>query len=1069
MERDARASRMPDSIGVQPFLGALYEHALVSVADRDGRILYVSEPLLALSGYTLPELLGTQQCFLGDGALSDDGASEMSAALRAGHAWQGVHAGRRKNGEPFWLQATLLPLPNDAGLHDRSVMLATDVTARERQRLALEALVNPAVDAGLFTGLARTVAEGLGCRGAGIGRLIDDGRQVAMLGFWLDGAPYPDFTYEVLGTPCERCLCDHVPVTVFTDAVATRFPADTMLADLGIESYRGAALRAPDGREIGVLFAIDALPCDDDPNDRAFLKIAAKRAADELLRAAAEDRLRLGEARMRFALEAAQLGLQEWDFDTGEVSCNDRWAELRGYQPGELLPTIDNWSSRVHPDDVPRNAQLIGDMLDGRTHGFQIELRTATKDGDWRWVDFSVRVIERHSDGRARRAIGIHRDIHERVLAERELRENQQWLQLVIDATGLGIWDWNPVTDGITYNERCASMLGYTLDELPQTCRGWTALNHPTDQPEALRQFRRHVRDGELSRLHVEIRCRAKSGEWVWVLSDGRVIERDAQGRALRAVGIHQDISQLKKAESALRESEARLRTIIEHSPIGIFLCDAEGGVIFRNQTFAAVHGTDCVDDYGHGWLRYVHPDDLARVQAAWRAFQQRPTGLYDIVWRAMTPARGVRSLRVRAAPICENGTILGFAGTVEDITEQRATELRETQLQQQLQQAQKMEAIGQLTGGIAHDFNNSLATILGFASLGQARCAPGEVKMRQYLAAILQAGEHARDLVEKMLAFSRSTPSDHVRSISAQPLLAEAKRMLQAVIPTTIQIDTVIDSDVPAVQIDGTAFNQLIFNLVLNARDAISGHGHIRVSLTGPQAVDALCTACRSSFQGEFVELVVADDGSGIAAEHLPRVFDPFFSTKEVGKGTGMGLSVLHGIVHRVGGHVIVVSEPGAGTTVRVLLRLGTEPGAAPEPLDPADAAYAAARNATILVVDDNPSVANFMRELIETAGYRAVVFNDAAEALSWLESAGARVDAIVSDQTMPGLTGLELVSALRERFPTLPAILCTGLIDRIDPDLARAAGVRRVFLKPVPTAELLAEIASCVTIAPL
>jgi CheY-like chemotaxis protein len=318
----------------------------------------------------------------------------------------------------------------------------------------------------------------------------------------------------------------------------------------------------------------------------------------------------------------------------------------------------------------------------------------------------------------------------------------------------------------------------------------------------------------------------------------------------------------------------------------------------------------------------------------------------------------------------------------------------------------------------------------------------------------------------QMVLAFSRSTPGDQMRSISTQPLLAEAKRMLQAVIPTTNQIDTVIDSDVPAVQIDGTACHQLIFNLVLNARDALSGHGDIRVSLIGPQAVDTLCTACRSSFQGEFVELVVADDGSGMAAEHLPRVFDPFFSTKEVGKGTG--LSVLHGIVHRVGGHVIVVSEPGAGTTVRVLLRPGTEPGAAPEPLDPADAAHAAARNATILVVDDNPSVANFMHELIETAGYRAVVFNDAAKALPWLASAGARVDAIVSDQTMPGLTGLELVSALRERFPTLPAILRTGLIDRIDPDLARAAGVRRVFLKPVPTVELLAETARCVTIAP-
>ena len=1055
---------MPDSSGLQSLLGALYEHALVSVADRDGHIIYVSEPLLALSGYTLPELLGTHHCILGAGVLPADRTSEIYAALRAGRAWQGVYPSHRKNGRPLWLQATLLPLTNDAGLHERSVMIATDVTARERQRMALEALVNPAADVGLFPGLARAVAEGLGCRGAGIGRLSSDGLQVEMLGFWLDGQTYANFTYDVAGTPCERCLLDHEPVSVITDTVATRFPTDTMLADLGIESYRGAALRAPDGQEIGVLFAIDPLPCLDDPNDRAFLNIAAKRAADELLRASAEERLRLSEARMRFALEAADLGLQEWNLETGEVSCNDRWAEMRGYRPGKLLPSIDNWTSRVHPDDVARGARAVDDLIEGRTHGFQIELRTATKDGDWRWIDSRGRVIESRPDGRARRAIGIHRDIHERVMAERELRENQQWLKLVIDATDLGIWDWNPVTDALMFNERCASMLGYTIDELPATCRGWAALNHPDDQPEALRQFRLHVSKGATPRLHVEMRCRAKNGEWVWVLSAGRVIERDAQGRALRAVGIHQDISQLKKAEAALRESEARLRTIVEHSPIGIFLCDAGGGVIFRNQTFAAVHGTDCVDDYGEGWLRYVHPDDLACVQTAWLAFQQHPMGLYDVVWRAITPVRGVRTVRVRAAAVCENGVVLGFAGTVEDISEQREAEQREALLQQQLQQAQKMEAIGQLTGGIAHDFNNSLATILGFASLAQGRGAPADGKMRQYLSAIVQAGEHARDLVEKMLAFSRSIPGDEVRTVNAQPLLAETKRMLQSVIPTTIQIDTVIDSDVPAVQIDGTAFNQLVFNLVLNARDAITGHGHIRVSLTGPHTVRALCTACHSSFEGEYVELVVADDGCGIPAEHLHRVFDPFFSTKEVGKGTGMGLSVLHGIVHRVGGHVLIASDQDTGTTVRVLLRPGAAPDVAPTGREPAGATPAAARDATILVVDDNPSVANFMRELIEGAGYRSVVFNDAAEALSWLESGSAAVDAIVSDQTMPGLTGLELVSAVRLRFPALPAILCTGLVDRIDPDLAREAGVRRVFLKPVPTAELLAELSSCV-----
>jgi len=412
---------------------------------------------------------------------------------------------------------------------------------------------------------------------------------------------------------------------------------------------------------------------------------------------------------------------------------------------------------------------------------------------------------------------------------------------------------------------------------------------------------------------------------------------------------------------------------------------------------------------------------------------------------------------------------VLGFAGTVEDITDQHEAEARERRLQRQLQQAQKMEAIGQLTGGIAHDFNNSLATILGFAMLAERRCGVEDAKLRQYLDAIRQAGEHARDLVEKMLAFSRSAPRDDLQAVSVPPLIAEAKRMLQAVIPATIQIDTVVDDGVPPVQIDATAFNQVVFNLVLNARDAVAEHGHIRVCLTGLRRVRGECTACRVGIDGDYVELSVADDGAGITAEHLHRIFDPFFSTKEVGRGTGMGLSMLHGIVHRAGGHVIVESTPGLGTTMRVLLSAAVSDTAIAPPASLATSSATAARStqAHVLVVDDNPSVANYLRELLESHGYRATVFNDPGEALSWLERTDTLPDVLVSDQTMPGLTGLELLAALRPRHPQLPALLCTGLTDRIDADAARDCGVRRVFLKPIETGEFLAELAACVPAA--
>ena len=600
---------------------------------------------------------------------------------------------------------------------------------------------------------------------------------------------------------------------------------------------------------------------------------------------------------------------------------------------------------------------------------------------------------------------------------------------------------------------------------MPTDARDWQAMTHPDDLTDVMEHFRAHVIRRETSALRIEYRTRAKDGHWLWVLNWGRVIERDAAWQAVRAVGVFQDISQLKNAEAALRESEARLRTIVESSPVGIFLCDVEGSIAYRNNTLREIHGTGPDDDYGFGWTRFVHPDDLQRVLTDWAAYASNPDRPYEAVWRACTPTRGERLLRIRTSAIRENHRVLGFAGTVEDITDQREAEAREMRLQRQLQQAQKMEAIGQLTGGIAHDFNNSLATILGFAALAQQRCAPEETKLRQYLDAIRQAGDHARELVEKMLAFSRSAPRDDLQAVAAQPLIAEAKRMLQSVIPATLKIDTVIDDGVPAVQMDATAFNQIVFNLVLNARDAISGHGHIRVCLTGPRSIQGECTACRRAIDGDYIELSVADDGAGIPAEHLHRIFDPFFSTKDVGKGTGMGLSMLHGIVHRAGGHVIVESTPGVGTTMRVLLQAA--PAATVTPAAVAPPMQERHANAHVLVVDDNPSVANFMRELLEGHGYRATVFNDPGEALSWLERTDSPPDVIVSDHTMPGLTGLELLAALRPRHPQMAAFLCTGLTDRVDMEAARACGVRRVFLKPVKTDAFLAELAACAGLA--
>jgi CheY-like chemotaxis protein len=370
------------------------------------------------------------------------------------------------------------------------------------------------------------------------------------------------------------------------------------------------------------------------------------------------------------------------------------------------------------------------------------------------------------------------------------------------------------------------------------------------------------------------------------------------------------------------------------------------------------------------------------------------------------------------------------------------------------------MDAIGHLTGGIAHDFNNILASILGYAALaGERPITQQDTKLVTYLDAIRQSGERARELVAKMLVFSRSEPREVVTPASVQPLVGEAVKLLKAIIPANIHIVTVSDPGLPPVLVDGVDLHQAIVNLAVNARDAIGGHGQITIAVRAPRQLRGQCASCRETFAERYVEIAVSDTGAGIAPEHLPRLFEPFFSTKEVGKGTGMGLAVTHGVVHRVGGHILVETAPGVGTTVRLLLRAAQAvvravPGTSPAPAAPAP------RVARILVVDDEPLVMGLLSEVLVGHGYTVVGYTDSRQALAWARGHEARFDLLVTDQTMPGLTGVELARELLAMRPMLPVILCTGFSENVDARVAAAMGIRHFFSKPIPLERLVAAV---------
>ncbi len=245
------------------------------------------------------------------------------------------------------------------------------------------------------------------------------------------------------------------------------------------------------------------------------------------------------------------------------------------------------------------------------------------------------------------------------------------------------------------------------------------------------------------------------------------------------------------------------------------------------------------------------------------------------------------------------------------------------------------------------------------------------------------------------------------------------------------------------------------------------NGHGQITITVRAPRQLSGQCASCRESFAERYVEIAVSDTGAGIAPEHLPRLFEPFFSTKEVGKGTGMGLAVTHGVVHRVGGHILIDTAPGSGTTVRLLLRAAQAvvravPAATPAPAAPAP------RVACVLVVDDEPLVMGLISEVLESHGYAVVGHTDSRQALAWARSPGARFDLLVTDQTMPGLTGVELARELLAMRPMLPVVLCTGFSESVDARVAAAMGIRHFFSKPIPLERLVAAVDTLVNDGP-
>lgn len=614
------------------------------------------------------------------------------------------------------------------------------------------------------------------------------------------------------------------------------------------------------------------------------------------------------------------------------------------------------------------------------------------------------------------------------------LRESEERSRLTLEFSNDGSWDWKIASDALFVSPRLLGLLGYLSGEVPANMKSWTALVHEDDRLRIRQDFRDHF-DGLTPRIQHSFRMRNKAGAWIWVRQVAAVVQWIGP-RPVRVSGIISDISERRQAENRLRT----LSAAVEQSRSSVVITDAAGTIIFVNHTFSTVTG-------------YSFDEAVGQKPSILKSGKM-PAAVYEQMWATITTGKEWRGELLNrnktGEEYWEDASIIQVRGSDQtifyvgvklDVTERKNIEAR-------LLQSRKMEAIGTLAGGIAHDFNNILASILGFNQLILID-KDNPKALTRHVHQVVSAGNRAKDLVNQILTLSRRKPSQKTPT-DLRPLVEEVCQLIRR----TARPDIAITLDLPPgkAMVLGSAIQifQILMNLFRNAVDAIGGQpGTIEIALVR---------------RDHDLFLSVTDSGCGIPADVREKIFDPFFTTKGQGEGTGLGLSVTHGIVEDLGGNISVASPDEGGSCF--VVRLPEIDPAAGDAACPAGAPSAAAVATIrhILVVDDDLAVVALLRQFLQRLGYRVTSCSDPTEACSWI-SGGECFDVIVTDQFMPEVTGTEIARCAAEHSPGTKVLLCTGGTDMVDYDELGNAPIDGIFLKPFDLADLADTIEALLT----
>ena len=632
----------------------------------------------------------------------------------------------------------------------------------------------------------------------------------------------------------------------------------------------------------------------------------------------------------------------------------------------------------------------------------------------------------------------IVRDITERKQAEQTLRLSEQKYRDLFESANDPILIFEPETETIlAANARACETYGFGPDELVGT---------------SLKRLTKDVARGEQQLAELVERGTYRDFETVHFRKDGSEIEMLVNSSVITYEGkkavlsINRDVTERKQAEEEirrlnqdleqrvvertgeLRESQKLFQVLATVSPVGIFRTNAEGHCTYVNQRWCEMAGLTPEEAQGEGWAQAIHPDDRERVSEEW--YQAAKEGLwFRTECRFQRPDGVVTWVFTQAlAEKTKDGEIIGYVGTITDITERKQAEEALRQSEEQLRQAQKMEAVGRLAGGVAHDFNNLLMVMRGYGELLLNQLDAND-PLRRNAEEIQKAAERATALTQQLLAFSRKQVLQP-KVLDLNAVVTEVEKMLRRLIGEDIELTAVLDLALGRVKADPGQIEQIILNLAVNARDAMPQGGRLTLKTANVTLDQAYVRQHLGATPGPYVLLAVSDTGVGMDAETRSHIFEPFFTTKGAGKGTGLGLSTVYGIVKQSGGTIWVESAPGRGTTFEIYLPLVEEATANGE-LHPALPPPTPGGTETILVVEDEMSVRKLAAEFLGSNGYRVLEAQDGAEALQVCEEHRAPIHLLLTDVVMPGMSGRELAVRLVGARPEMKVIYVSGYTD--------------------------------------